>query len=313
MGRSAELALVLSDVELVHGLGNSVGLLHERLEVRSDVTDNAVQGTLDDNLANHLGDVRLGKLPDLGVASKVEETTVGLDLLLENRQNVGLGDTLHGSSGVRVSALAHGLVHDIKSPLADLTDFRQGGVLVDGLDTRLELGQESAGLHGVVDELGQVLHDNGGLTGHLLGGGGGVERALENRSQQGQHRRSDNGDESGLAECVDGLPLGLGAGVLDGLDDDGNLRGNIVVLEQVGQGVHGLETLLGNLALQVVHTGLDDGDQGLQLLAHCVAEDVLALLDLEGLETDGGLVGHQGDKLESAGGTLPLTGGLAEV
>ena len=164
-----------------------------------------------------------------------------------------------------------------------------------------------------MDELGQVLHDNGGLTGHLLGGGRGVERALEDRSQQGQHGRSDDGDESGLAEGVDSLPLGLGAGVLDGLDDDGNLGGNIVVLEQVGQGVHGLETLLGNLALQVVHTSLDNGDQGLQLLAHCVAKDVLALLDLEGLETDGGLIGHQGDKLESAGGTLPLTGRLPEV
>ena len=164
-----------------------------------------------------------------------------------------------------------------------------------------------------MDKLGQVLDDHGGLTGHFLGGGGSVERTLQNRRQHSEHRRGDDGDEGGLAESVDGLPLGLLAGVLDGVDDQRNLGSNVVVLEQSGQQVHRLETLLGNLALQVVHAGLDDGDEGLQPPAHGETQNVLVLLDLEALHALLGLVGHLADKVQGHDSALPLAGGLAEV
>jgi hypothetical protein len=146
-----------------------------------------------------------------------------------------------------VVGVSHGLVDDIQRTLSDLADLRQGGAVYDGLHTGAELGQKGAGLNGVVDELGQVLDYDDGLTGDFLSCGGGVERALEQRGDHSQHGGRDNGDEGGLREGVDGYLQTLCGGVLDGLDEQRYPGRDVVVLEERGEAVHRFDRLFRDL------------------------------------------------------------------
>jgi hypothetical protein len=62
-----------------------------------------------------------------------------------------------------------------------------------------------------------------------------------------------------------------------------------------------------------VHEVLHDGNEGFELLAHSLAEDVLLLLDLQALHAHLGLVSHAADHLKGTNSALPLSGLLAQV
>lgn len=95
--------------------------------------------------------------------------------------------------------------------------------------------------------------------------------------------------------------------MLHRFDEEGYPRSDVVVGEQSGERVHGLNSLLLDLGFQVVHTALDDGDQAGQLGAHGLAEDVLLdSLLLGRANSHLRLVGHLLKKLVGADGALPL-------
>ncbi|GJC84785.1 hypothetical protein ColLi_07624 [Colletotrichum liriopes] len=302
------LALVLLNVVLLNTLGDSsvgTGVVQQRLQVRRDSARNALDKTVVDVLSNLLADVRAGQLEAIGV----RQAAVLLDLGIEDLANVFTRDTLDD-----ILVVAHGLLDDVQSSLGQLADLGEGGAVVDTLDTRLQFGQEGSGLDGVVDQLCQVLDDDDGLTEHLLSGGGGVEGTLQKGSQESKDRGGDDGDEGGHGQSVDGLAQGLGGRVVHGLDEKGNARGDVVVGQEASEGGHGLDGLLLNLGLEVVHAALDEGDQTSQLGTHGLAKDVLLFgLLLSGADGLLGLFGDLLEKDEGGRGSLPLAGLLGEV
>ncbi|CRK21897.1 hypothetical protein BN1708_003486 [Verticillium longisporum] len=279
--RDTKFASVLLDVVLLHSVGNGGAGFGEGLEVGRDARGYTVN-----------------------VAS-----TILLNLGIDDLVDIGGGDALDN-----ILVALHGLLDDVESPLGKLTNLRERGTVVDALDTRLELGQEGAGLDRVVDELGQVLHDNNGLSENLLRGGGGVEGSLEKGRQEGQNGGGDDGNKGSLRKGVDRLAEGVDGGVLHGVDEERNSGGNVVVRQEVGERVHRLNSLLADLSLEVVHASLDNGNEASELGAEGVAQDIAFGSLLLGRANDQlGLVGHLLEELVGADGALPLAGRLAQV
>ncbi|EPE08095.1 hypothetical protein F503_00878 [Ophiostoma piceae UAMH 11346] len=309
-----KLALVLLEVVLLDGSGNGLGssrVLEERAEVRGDAGVNAVNVAGVGVLGDHGADVGADGLEVVCIGG--QKATGLLDLRVELDSDVIGAHTLDRDIFALLVG-GHGNVHDTQGTGGHITDLGERGAVSDGLDTGLELGQESTGLDGVVDQLGQVLSDDHGLAQNLLGSCGCVERALEEGSEQRKHGRSDNGNERGVGQGVDGLLQALDGGVLHGVDEQGHTGRDIVVGQQRCDAGHGDDGLLLDLGLEVAHHGLDNGDERRELGAHEVAQDLL----LDGLLLGGanlhlGLVGHALQQLESADGALPLAGALVEV
>ena len=204
--RSTKLALILGDVVLVDSLGDSLGLavLHKGGHVGGNVASDAHELAVSGILGNHGGNVRLGQSPDIGIASHLEKTAVCLCLLFQDL------DDLFRNSAIRLrvvtaSLLTHGLLDNVEGSLGNLTNLGKRGSVADSLGTGEKLGEESSGLDRIVDKLGQVLDDNDGLTGNFLRSAGAVERALEERGEDGENGGGDNGHESGLRKGVDSL------------------------------------------------------------------------------------------------------------
>ena len=80
------------------------------------------------------------------------------------------------------------------------------------LELRQQLGQEGRGIVRVLDELGHVVNDDGGLA--LDGGGALTQAAHQQRHDDGQRaalHRLDEGGGCQLVDAVGGLSLQCGA------------------------------------------------------------------------------------------------------
>ena len=292
---------------LLDGLADSDRVSDEEVKVRAGAGGNAVAVAVVDVLGDHLADVLADSLVDDGVAN---HATGLLDLGVQNLADVLALCALDNL----VLVGAHGLVHDSESASGDLADLGERGAVDNALDTGLEPGEESTSLDGVVDELGQVLGNDNGLAEDFLGSTGVAERALQEGSKEGEHRGGDDGHEGGHGKSVNGLVDSGSRGALHGLDKERNARSDIVVGEQGGKSVHGLDGLLGDLVLHVEHATLDNGDEAGELGAHGLAENILlGSLLLGGAKGDLSLDGDLLDQLVGANGSLPLAGGLLQV
>ncbi|KAI6775694.1 hypothetical protein HG530_002452 [Fusarium avenaceum] len=207
--RDTVLALVLIDVVLLNSIGDllrSLSILGHTLEVRGNSARDTVNETEVDIDSDHVRNVGTGQLVKIRLSSKA---TVGLDLLVKD-----LGDIFSRSTSDDILIVTHGLLHGSKGALGDLTNLGERGSVANTLDTGNQLGQESSGLNGVVDQLGQVLDNDNSLSENFLGSGGAVKRPLQERSQESQdrlqvvHAALNNGDKAsksgthGLAEKI---------------------------------------------------------------------------------------------------------------
>mmetsp|Transcript_15332 Transcript_15332/g.42541 ORF Transcript_15332/g.42541 Transcript_15332/m.42541 type:complete len:446 (-) Transcript_15332:206-1543(-) len=146
-----------------------------------------------------------------------------------------------------------------------------------GLQCRQQEGQERSGIERVVDELGHVVDNYGGLT--LRGGGLFTQSSQQQRNNHGQGGRFDGLDKSDSGHGVHDFGNFLGLG-----DGGQNLSGHvfdITVSNNIEGALHGLGGSLLHLLLGVPHAssnfGDDEGKRVGQLLGGGVLEDCEAL------------------------------------
>ena len=234
-----------------------------------------------------------------------------LNLGIQHDQDLLGGDLRDGTRGKMI--VFHGSLDNVESTGGELANLGQGGSLLDRLHTRLELGEESTGLSGIVDQLGQILHNDHSLAKGFLGSSRGIEGSSEQGGQHGQHGGCDDGDEGGLRQSVDRLLKSLGGGILHILDQKGKAGGNVVVGQEGGESSHGLARLLGYFTLQVVHAGLDNGNELLEGFAHSITQQVLLSLLVHGTLAQLRLDRHLFDKRVGTDKALPLARSLGQI
>lgn len=140
-----------------------------------------------------------------------------------------------------------------------------------------------------MDQSGQVLDDNDGLSQLLLRRGGLVERSGHDGHQQRQSGSGDLGNKGDHGQSLD--TRGHLLGVAQSVDNELDSGRNILVIEDSHQLHQGLLTLLSKLGLEVVETVGQGGDTSQEL----------DLNDVGGAQLNDSL-----DQLESSDLGLPL-------
>ena len=226
----------------------------------------------------HHGSSNDGKvLNDLGI-DVVGTAKGGLELLDD------LGGVATGGDGLVGEALE--ALELSNGAFGDLAGLGIGDGLGVGLEGGEEEGKEGGGIDRVVNKLGHVVDNDGGLT---LGGGGLLAETTEKkRDDHGKSGRLDGLDEGNASHLVHDL------GDLLGLGDGGNDLGvhvlNILVADDLASGAHGVGGSGLDLLLGVPHAGGNLGDD--------LGEGNTELL--------GGSLGEESDAVEGEDALLPL-------
>ena len=252
------------------GLGGLLGIGLESFEAGSNVL---LPLKVIHHVQVHHGSRNDGEvLNDLGI-DVVGTAKGGLELLGD------LGGVATGGDGLEALELGNGA-------LGDLTGLGIGDGLGVGLEGGEEEGKEGGGIDRVVNKLGHVVDNDGGLT---LGGGSLLaETAEEKGDDHGKSGRLDGLDEGNASHLVHDL------GDLLGLGDGGNDLGvhvlNILVADDLAGGAHGVGGSGLDLLLGVPHAGGNLGDD--------LGEGNTELL--------GGGLGEESDAVEGEDTLLPL-------
>lgn len=148
-------------------------------------------------------------------------------------------------------------VQGVKSLLGLLTSLGISKVVEVLLETWHHLGQERSDDVGVVDKLAHVVNNDSRLSldGSLTLG----KTTVQKRDHEGEGGLLNLSNEGGGTEKVDSLGDVLRLG--DTLDELGNEALNILVDDELADGLHDLVGVLLDLLLGVPHGLRDDGDQ----------------------------------------------------